>query len=451
MYTMVNSTIEEDCSLDYDAVVVGSGCGGSVVAAELSAAGANVLVIDKARYYTRAEMSGSEGEGFDRYYEKGGILATMDSGIGVLAGSAFGGGSAINWACCLETPWFVRKEWANEHNLKSFVQPSFQASIDAVKRRLGVTTEGVAHNGGNRLLLEGCQKLGHTIKTTGQNMAMVGEGSPGNAFISAGDRHGIKQAAPQTFLKDAAESGAHFADQTYVSKVMHDGKGQVLGVKTKMVGANGKELKVNVNAKTVIVSCGSINTPALLLRSGIPQLNRSGQLGKNLRLHPVSTTVAIMPEAVNIWEGAPMTTVCDSVAAGPTGDFYGAKLEIPSTHPGMLSVGLPWQGCREFKDLMLTADRCHVTIVLCRDKGSGEVRLVNGEPRLYYPLASHDAESLINGLVESIRISAACGAESIGTAQSIVKDNPRSLPPVDQPQERQRAVEEFVNDVRAAG
>jgi long-chain-alcohol oxidase len=50
-------------------------------------------------------MKGTEGEGFDRYYENGGILATMDTGISVLAGSAFGGGSAINWACCLETPW----------------------------------------------------------------------------------------------------------------------------------------------------------------------------------------------------------------------------------------------------------------------------------------------------------------------------------------------------------
>jgi long-chain-alcohol oxidase len=65
-----------------------------------------------------AQNLGDEGEGFDRYYERGGILATEDSGISVLAGSAFGGGSAVNWACCLETPWYVRKEWASEHHLK---------------------------------------------------------------------------------------------------------------------------------------------------------------------------------------------------------------------------------------------------------------------------------------------------------------------------------------------
>jgi choline dehydrogenase-like flavoprotein len=136
-------------------------------------------------------------------------------------------------------------------------------------------------------------------------MALVGEGSPGSAFISAGDRHGIKQAAPQTFLKDAAESGAHFADRTYVSEVLHDGKGSVTGVKATMINASGQALKVTVRARTVVVSCGSINTPALLMRSQIPKLNQSGQLGKNLRLHPVATTLAVMPEKVKVWEGAP--------------------------------------------------------------------------------------------------------------------------------------------------
>ncbi len=138
-----------------------------------------------------------------------------------------------------------------------------------------------------------------------QNMALVGEGSPGSAFISAGDRHGIKQAAPQTFLKDAAESGAHFADRTYVSEVLHDGKGSVTGVKAVTTGASGQELKVTVRARIVVVSCGSINTPALLMRSQIPKLNQSGQLGKNLRLHPVATTLAVMPEKVKVWEGVP--------------------------------------------------------------------------------------------------------------------------------------------------
>jgi hypothetical protein len=84
-------------------------------------------------------------------------------------------------------------------------------------------------------------------------------------------------------------------------------------------------------------------------------------------------------------------------------------------------------------------------------KGSGEIRLVNGQPRLYYSLDSHDANSIVNGLVESIRMSASCGAESIGTGQSVLKNNPRALPSMDQPEERHAAVEQFIKEVRAAG
>ena len=43
------------------------------------------------------------------------------------------------------------------------------------------------------------------------------------------------------------------------------------------------------------------------------------------------------------------------------------------------------------------------------------------------------------------------GAETIGTAQSVVENNPRTLPPVNQRQDRAAAVEDFIRDIRKAG
>jgi hypothetical protein len=96
-------------SSKYDAIVVGSGCGGSVVCERLAREGFKVLLIEKGKYLCRSEMSGSEDE-FDRLYERGGLCVTDDTGLAVLAGSAFGGGTAVNWACCLEPPRYVREE-----------------------------------------------------------------------------------------------------------------------------------------------------------------------------------------------------------------------------------------------------------------------------------------------------------------------------------------------------
>ena len=54
-------TLSSDQVLDCDAVVVGSGAGGGVVAAELAAAGKSVIVLEKGGYYNESEFTHDEG------------------------------------------------------------------------------------------------------------------------------------------------------------------------------------------------------------------------------------------------------------------------------------------------------------------------------------------------------------------------------------------------------
>ena len=81
------------CGREYDVIIVGSGCGGSVVCERLAKEGKRVLLIEKGKYLHRCELTGSEDE-FDRLYERGGLCVTDDTGLAVLAGSTFGGGTA---------------------------------------------------------------------------------------------------------------------------------------------------------------------------------------------------------------------------------------------------------------------------------------------------------------------------------------------------------------------
>lgn len=451
VYTMLNSTISKDTALTFDAVIIGSGCGGSVVAAELAQSGWRVLVLEKGRYFRRNEMTSQEGDAFDTMYERGLLLPTEDTGMAVLAGSTFGGGSTINWACSLRTPDPVKHEWATQHKLEAFADGTFDASLDAVCSRISVTKEGIKHNGNNQILIEGCKKLGYHIDDAPQNMADVSLVS-GAGFISCGDRYGIKQSTPETYLKDAATAPmpATFADQCHVQRVLHK-NGIAEGVLASIVGADGVTMhSLTVHAPVVVVSCGSINSPALLLRSQLPDKHR--QIGKNLHLHPVAGVVGIMPKeapGVNSWRGAPMTAVSNECAEGPTGDYYGSKLECPSAHPGIVSSLLPWSTGASFKEMLLDYKRMATMIVLTRDKGSGEVKVdKTGKARLYYKTSEHDMQSIFQGLEKGLRIMETAGAEKIVMGQY---EEPITLPPQSDPVARSAALEKLIADVCRIG
>lgn len=57
--------------LSFDVVIVGSGAGGGVMAAELSKAGKRVLVIEKGHHYTQSELTLVQADGLQKLYENG--------------------------------------------------------------------------------------------------------------------------------------------------------------------------------------------------------------------------------------------------------------------------------------------------------------------------------------------------------------------------------------------
>ena len=214
-FPMLNARLTGETEIETDVVVVGSGCGGGVVAATLAAAGHKVLVLEKGAYYPAETLPAKEGAAFKQLYEGGGIVIT-DTGLTVLAGSTFGGGSTVNWACSLITPHYVREEWASKHGLTHMVGPEYSGAVAAVCERLGVKEEGVAHNGCNSLFLRGCKALGCDVQVAPQNMRDTSRTAPDAGRISIGDRQRNKQSGTETYLDDARRAGALFLDRCRV-------------------------------------------------------------------------------------------------------------------------------------------------------------------------------------------------------------------------------------------
>ena len=89
--------ITQDMTLECDAVVIGSGAGGGVVAGELAMAGKSVIVLEKGGYNSESDFTYQEAQATPELYLKRGLLSTKDLSMFILAGSTLGGGTIVNW------------------------------------------------------------------------------------------------------------------------------------------------------------------------------------------------------------------------------------------------------------------------------------------------------------------------------------------------------------------
>ena len=387
-------------NLECDVVVVGSGAGGGVVAAELAKSGLNVIVVDKSVYTHPSDYSLGELDSIQSFFEQKGTLQTEEGSMRILAGSVWGGGTTINWSASLETPQQVRQEWAKKYGLAYFTTSAFQNSIEAVRERNGISDKAIKHNPSNEILLNGCKKLGYHAAAIPQNTAGK-EHSCG--WCTWGCPYAEKQGSYATWLKDASEFGSRFVQGAYVERVIYE-KGVAKGVWAK----TDNECLYIAARKFVVVSCGSIHTPALLLRSGL----RNRNIGKNLRLHPVTTVSGYFPDRrITPYSGAIMTVVSDQVAN--RGDGYGARLEVPTCHPSVFATLVPWNSAADHKRLMTQVDNWATFISLTRDKDSQASVWIDkeGRPRVNFNLSPYDAESMLQGLETGIKVMIAEGAK----------------------------------------
>lgn len=387
--------------LDAEVLVIGSGAGGGVVAAELAAAGRDVLVVEKGSYYHGEEFAPSERLGMERLYEKHGSLATTDLGLVVLAGSTLGGGTAVNWMTCLEPPDYVREEWANDFGFRGALSTEFQQSLAAVSRRLGVSTAESTANRQNAILEAGCRALGYRVEPIPRNV----RGCSGCGFCSFGCASSAKQDTRQTFLLDAQAQGARILPGAHAEKILHSA-GRVAGALLQVRDSQGHARQVTVRAKAVVSAAGSIHTPALLLRSGLSNKN----LGRHLHLHPTTAVYARFAEPVLAWQGVPQSRYCDELA-NLDGRGHGVRLETAPAHPGLWALALGWQSPRDHKRRMQTLSHLANVIVLTRDRHGGRVTIDrHGGPRLDYKLHPYDAAHMMQGTLAALRVQRAAGA-----------------------------------------
>lgn len=400
----------EEATLTADACVIGSGAGGGVIAAQLQAAGRSVLVLEMGQYRNEADFDMLELPGMLEMYLGGGLLTTEDGSMALLAGSCLGGGTTVNYQNCLRTPEGVRREWA-AHGIEGIDDPGYERHLDAVMERIGANKGATHQNRIHQKMNQAFDALGLPWDVITRNADPTREDPNASGFGYVGDQSGAKQGTLKTFLQDAADTGARFVVRCRAERVLVE-DGRAVGVEATVAHADGSATRLRVEAPTVVVAGGSIESPALLLRSGIG----GPAVGHHLRLHPAAMVLGVYEEPIEGWLGQIQSSVSHAFAR-EEGD-WGFLLEATYMAPSLFLASYPWADGRQQKeDAARTFRHLAPFISVQRDHGEAEVVLdAYGQPVVRWSLTDEmDRRLFVRAQRELVRLHRAAGAKEVMT------------------------------------
>ena len=401
-----------------DVVIVGSGAGGGVAAGVLATAGLDVIVLEKGGLHTESDYTHDEADAYRNLYLDAALGATDDKGVSLVAGSCVGGGTVINYTTSFETPESVRAEWddvAGFHSL--FAGPEYEASSRAVAERLSVNDYSGLPSSSDALMEKGLRELGWHVGAQERNV----EGCPQDdacGFCIMGCRRGAKQSTLVTWLEDAYRAGARIVPDADVRKITTSG-GRATGVEARVNGFD-----VTVHARATVLAAGALNSPAIMLRSGL----KHPAVGKNLRLHPV-TVVWGRYDDVHPWSGTLQSRYSDQLA-DIDGNGYGIKIESGPAHPALVSALVGWGGGEEYRRQLADYQHWSPIALILRDRDPGTVGIRrSGDPRWRFSVSERDQDMVRTGVEGAARIHAASGATEVMSTTTVpVHWNPDSSP-----------------------
>jgi choline dehydrogenase-like flavoprotein len=395
-----------DTELEADVVVVGSGAGGGVIAAELAGRGASVVIVELGQYFNEADFNQYELWAWQNLYWRGGPTPTTDLNVTLQAGSCLGGGTVVNWMNSLRTKPWVRQEWATEHGLTD-IETDFDRHLDAVWERLQVNDGCSDFNRPHQVMKRGAEALGWSFQTIFRNADRNAYDPVSAGYIGFGDRTGSKQSTLKTYLQDAFDAGAKIVTGCFVEKVITDA-GRAAGL-TGVSPTTGARL--TVKAPSVVIAAGALESPGILLRSGIG----GPATGRHLRLHPSNAVFAAYGEEMQAWWGAPQTGLIDQFAG--LDDGYGFLIEGVQYTTGLAASAVPWITAAQHKQAMEDYSDVASTVGLIRDRGdaNGTVTLdASGMATPAYALADPADQAVTRRSIEAqIRLHIAAGAHQL--------------------------------------
>jgi choline dehydrogenase-like flavoprotein len=397
---MSQNEVTSDLRVSCAVVIVGSGAGGATMAAELADAGVDVIVVEEGGYHSTESFTAEAGRAARTLYRDGGVgLALGRPPVLFSEGRCVGGSTVVNGGMSWRTPPQALERWASEDGVVAITERDMEPFFAKVESRISVSLQDPETIGKDMQLLKaGADAKGWKIIPNLRNQLHCA----GSNNCTNGCPTGAKRSMVVTNIPRALGHGARLFADCRVERITRSGRA-VTGIEGRFVRPGGhRGPRLTVRAPVVVVAGGAVQTPALLARSGLR--SRSGQLGRNLSLHPNAKVIAFFDDEVVGWHGVHQ--------AYQVREFIddGILLTAVNIAPSLLAMTLPAYG-RELGSFMAGYNHLVTAGCLIEDTGTGRVRNIPGlGTQVTYQLNDRDAERVVRGVRYCAELMFAAGA-----------------------------------------
>lgn len=388
----------------YDVVIVGSGAGGGTVAQELSPLcreGMRIAVLEKGPKLRDEEFTGRELEMAQTLYEDGGGFLTAERTMTLAFGCAYGGSTAVYTGTSLLPPQRILERW-NVPQL-TFTDVEQRARKFAAENNVRFLEDSLI-NENNRLFVEGCRDLNYRVQQFPVNL----KGCRGSSLCNLGCPNQAKQGTNRVQLPRAESNGVEVITRCEVLRIGH--KTIFARVHAKPAGGKGELSswapgEYQIDAKVIVVCAGAINSPALLMRSGLAR--ELPRLGHGFTCHPAIIMVAEHDRTITNFVGHPKSFYLDQFAES---DRF--LLETCMYFPFTTAKAMAGFG-EEHSRFMRAFSRLQMILVLACDGVNAHNRVTvdgAGRPVVHYRFTPEVMHGLVHGAITSAKIFFAAGA-----------------------------------------
>ncbi|MGM0576358.1 MAG: GMC family oxidoreductase N-terminal domain-containing protein [Myxococcota bacterium] len=390
-------------SLEADVVVVGTGAGGAVVAAELARRGREVIMLEAGPYLDRGDFTRlSRLEATRRALRPlSETVAVGNTLIPIPVGRTVGGTTTVNSGTCYRTPRSVLEHWSRDLGLEGLSPERMAPYFERVEEVLEVGPNEMRYLGGPaRVVARGCEALGYSHGPLQRNAP----GCDAQALCCFGCPTDAKRSTNVSYVPRALRAGALLVTGARVDRILVR-QGTAYGVVASVGRSGGDPAPLTVRASRVVLACGTLHTPTLLMGEGLG--GDSGHLGRHLSIHPAAGCYATFDESIAGMESVPQGYGIE--------EFHdeGILFEGAFTPVELMSADLKLRG-PALTRLLEEFDHLTAFGFMVKDRSNGRViRGRGGSPRVLYRLGGEEVRRLHRGMGILIDVYRAAGARTI--------------------------------------